>query len=99
MHAAMDFAVIRPEVFAIADAWARPTPTEILEFLREHGACHPDGRPRTAWLAAGLGLGKRGDRTVRGWLAGERNGQPAPIPYSAWFTLVETLSPGRMQRA
>jgi hypothetical protein len=57
-----------------------------------------DGRPRTAWLAARLGLGKRGDRTVRGWLAGIRNGQPAVMPYSVWFALVEILAPGAMQR-
>lgn len=95
----VDSPVTRPEIFAVAETWVRPDRDEMLEFLRAHGGCHPDGRPRTAWLAVLLGLGKRGDRTIRGWLAGERNGQPSAIPYTAWFTLVEQLDPGRMQRA
>lgn len=88
-----------PDPFAPADAgWRPPTPAELRTFLEAHGGCHPDGRPRTAWLAQRLGLGKRGDRTVRGWLAGERNGQPVTIPYSTWYTLVELLAPGTMRR-
>ena len=85
----------RPACFGLADAdWQRPTPAEMRAFLAAHGGLHPDGRPRHQWLALRLGLSVRhGDKTVRRWLAGE-----VSIPYSAWFTLVELLAPGSMQR-
>lgn len=76
-------ASIRSEcLIAPADGWQQPTPEEIRELLKLIAR-----RKGTTMFTGGqaarfLGLGEKGDRTVRRWTAGETN-----IPYAAWAML------------
>lgn len=68
--------MIRPECLQpAAQAWAVPTPDEINEVIRLAGLS-------SSYAARVLGLGEKGGRAVRRWMAGE-----AAIPYSAWAVL------------
>lgn len=55
--------------------WYQPTGEEIREVLRIAGLTG-------AQAARSLGLGTKGDRTVRRWV-----GQESAIPYAAWALL------------
>lgn len=68
---------IRAECLKPADKWLRPTGEEVREVLR---LAHLTGGA----AAKALGLGTKGDRTVRRWV-----GEDAPIPYAAWAILCE----------
>lgn len=66
---------IRPECLRPAESWEPPTGAEIREVLRRAGLS--GGK-----AAKMLGLGSKGDRTVRRW-----TGEDSEIPYSAWALL------------
>jgi len=66
---------IRLECLRPADRWTQPTGEEVREVLR---LCGFTG----ARAARALGLGLKGDRTVRRWI-----GEDSAIPYAAWAIL------------
>lgn len=73
----MDNANIRLECLRPADHWIPPSGEEIREALRLAGF--------TGGQAARvLGLGTKGDRTVRRWI-----GEQSAIPYAAWALLCD----------
>ena len=73
---------IRLECLRPAERWVQPTSAEIREVLHLAGL--------TGGQAARiLGLGAKGDRTVRRWV-----GEDSPIPYAAWAILCDLAGIG-----
>ncbi len=75
---------IRLECLHPAEKWERPTGEEIREVLR------------LAELTGGgaarkVGLGQKGDRTVRRWI-----GEETHIPYAAWALLCDMAGLGKI---
>ncbi|EGQ8544937.1 transcriptional regulator [Vibrio parahaemolyticus] len=75
---------IRLECLRPAEKWERPTGEEIREVLR------------LAELTGGgaarkVGLGQKGDRTVRRWI-----GEETHIPYAAWALLCDMAGLGKI---
>ena len=68
-------ASIRLECLKSAESWAQPTGEEVRAVL--HLAGFTGGK-----AAEVLGLGSKGDRTIRRWV-----GEDTPIPYPAWALL------------
>lgn len=68
---------IRIECLMPADCWQRPTGKEVREALKLAGFSG-------SMAASKLGLGAKGDRTVRRWI-----GEDSPIPYAAWALLCD----------
>lgn len=66
---------IRLDCLTEAEYWRRPTGDEVREVLRLAGFSG-------SVAASRLGLGSKGDRTVRRWV-----GEDSPIPYTAWAVL------------
>lgn len=60
-----------------ADGWAQPTGEEVREVLRLAGFSGSQA-------AKALGLGLKGDRTVRRWI-----GEDSAIPYAGWAVLCD----------
>ncbi len=78
----MTEANIRLECLRPAARWQQPTGEEIREVLRLAGL--------TGGAAAkALGLGAKGDRTVRRWI-----GEETANPYAAWALLCENAGLG-----
>ncbi len=73
---------IRLECLCPAAGWARPTGEEIREVLRGAGFTG-------AQAARFLGLGAKGDRTVRRWI-----GEESSIPYACWALLCHVAGVG-----
>jgi hypothetical protein len=73
---------IRLECLKPADRWTPPTGDEVREVLRVSGL----SGSRAARV---LGLGLKGDRTVRRWI-----GEDSPIPYAAWAILCHVAGLG-----
>jgi hypothetical protein len=73
---------IRLECLRPAEDWTQPTGEEIREVLRLAGLT--GGR-----AAKMLGLGAKGDRTVRRWI-----GEESQIPYAAWSLLCDLAGLG-----
>ncbi len=68
---------IRQECLRQAEDWTQPTGEEVREVLRL--AALTGGK-----AAKVLGLGPKGDRTIRRWV-----GEDTPIPYTAWALLCD----------
>ena len=68
---------IRLECLRPAEEWAQPTGEEVRELLRLAG--FTGGK-----AAKALGLGTKGDRTIRRWI-----GEESAIPYAAWALLCD----------
>lgn len=68
---------IRLECLRPAEEWTKPTGEEIREVLRVAGFTG-------ARAAKKLGLGDKGDRTIRRWI-----GEDSNIPYAAWALLCD----------
>jgi hypothetical protein len=66
---------IRSECLHPAEIWTQPTGEEIREVLRLAGFTGSKA-------AKALGLGAKGDRTIRRWI-----GEDSAIPYAAWALL------------
>ena len=64
------------------NGWIRPTGQEVREVVRLAGLTG-GGAARV------LGLGAKGDRTVRRWI-----GEDSSIPYAAWAILCELAGQG-----
>ena len=78
---------IRPECLRPADVWTKPTGREVRAVLRLAGF--------TGGIAAKkIGLGERGDRTIRRWIGGESN-----IPYAAWALFCDYAGLGQIWRS
>jgi hypothetical protein len=76
---------IRPECLKPADAgWQQPTSDEIREVLRASGLTGSEASRR-------LGLGDKGDRSVRRWIGGE-----SAIPYAVWALLCDLAGQGQI---
>lgn len=73
----MNNANIRLECLRPAERWTQPSGEEIREVL--HLAGFTGGQ-----AARVLGLGTKGDRTVRRWI-----GEQSAIPYAAWAILCD----------
>ena len=74
---------IRQECLRQAERWQPPTGGEVREVLRLAGF--------TGGMAARkIGLGKKGDRTVRRWI-----GEESRIPYAAWALLCDFAGLGQ----
>lgn len=67
--------IIRIECLRPAEEWAPPTGDEVRHALK---LAEFSGSK----AARSLGLGSKGDRTVRRWVGGD-----SPIPYAAWAIL------------
>jgi len=67
--------IIRVECLRPAEGWMPPSGEEVRAVL--HLAGFTGGK-----AAKALGLGAKGDRTVRRWI-----GEDSPIPYAAWALL------------
>ena len=75
---------IRLECLRPAESWSQPTGEEVREVLRL--------AELTGGVAAKrLGLGARGDRTVRRWV-----GEDSHIPYAAWALLCNLAGLGQI---
>lgn len=82
--------IIRVECFRpAADGWAQPTPQELRELLRIIAARQGITKFTGAQAAKFLGLGEKGDRTLRRWTGGE-----TPVPYAAWALLCQLAGLG-----
>lgn len=80
----MSDANIRLECLRPAEKWEPPTGDEVREVLRLAGF--------TGGMAAKMiGLGKKGDRTVRRWI-----GEETHIPYAAWALLCDFAGLGQI---
>jgi hypothetical protein len=75
---------VRPECRQPAETWTPPTGEEIREVLRL--AEFTGGK-----AAKMLGLGTKGDRTVRRWIS-----EDTRIPYAAWALLCDCAGLGRI---
>lgn len=74
---------IRPECLRAAnDGWQQPTGEEVRQILRL-------AKLTGSHAAKVLGLGNKGDRTVRRWSGGESD-----IPYAAWALLCDFAGQG-----
>ena len=73
---------IRLECLKPAGRWAQPTGEEVREVLRLAGFSGSKA-------AKALGLGAKGDRTIRRWI-----GEDTPIPYAAWAILCDQAGLG-----
>ncbi|WP_426107464.1 transcriptional regulator [Massilia sp. TSP1-1-2] len=71
----MTEAIIRSGCLQPAVSWEQPTGEEVREVLRL-------ARLTGGQAARALGLGAKGDRTVRRWIGGD-----SCIPYAAWALL------------
>ncbi|WP_425509581.1 transcriptional regulator [Xanthomonas albilineans] len=77
---------IRPQCLRPAQCWTQPTGNEIRSVLRMAGL--------TGGAAAKLlGLGAKGDRTIRRWIGGD-----SQIPYTAWAILCDLAGLGLIWR-
>lgn len=77
---------IRLECLRPAETWTQPSGEEVREALR---LAHFTG----SRAAKALGLGARGDRTVRRWI-----GEDSAIPYAAWALLCDYAGLGIIWR-
>lgn len=77
---------IRSACLQAAAQWAQPTGEEIREVLRLAGFTG-------GHAARALGLGLKGDRTVRRWIGGDSS-----IPYAAWALLCDFAGLGMIWR-
>lgn len=75
---------IRLECLRSAPTWQKPTGEEIREVLRRAGFTGSDA-------AKCLGLGVKGDRTVRRWVSEE-----SVIPFTAWALLCDFAELGQI---
>jgi hypothetical protein len=75
---------IRLECLRPAEKWEQPTGDEVREVLRVAGFSG-------SMAAKVLGLGKKGDRTVRRWI-----GEETHIPYAAWALLCDFAGLGQI---
>ncbi|MEX3547640.1 MAG: transcriptional regulator [Burkholderia sp.] len=66
------------------DGWEQPTGEEVREVLRTAGFTG-------GHAARVLGLGAKGDRTVRRWIGGDSS-----IPYAAWALLCDFADLGQI---
>ena len=73
---------IRPECLRPAERCTQPTGEEVREVLKFAGFTG-------AKAAKVLGLGPKGDRTIRRW-----SGEETPIPYAAWAILCDCAGLG-----
>ncbi|MBV6831309.1 transcriptional regulator [Xanthomonas euvesicatoria] len=73
---------IRLECLKPAERWTQPTGEEIREVLRLAGLSGSKA-------AKALGLGAKGDRTIRRWI-----GEDTAIPYAAWAILCDLAELG-----
>lgn len=76
--------IIRSECLKPADQWEQPTGDEIREAVRLAGFTGGS-------TARALGLGQKGDRTVRRWI-----GEESSIPYAAWALLCDFAGLGQI---
>jgi hypothetical protein len=77
---------IRLECLKPAARWQRPNGEEIREVLRLANFTGATARDK-------LGLGTKGDRTVRRWI-----GEESDIPYAAWALLCDFAGLGVIWR-
>lgn len=84
MSNASNDANIRLECLRPAEHWTQPSGEEIREVLRLAGFTG-------GHAARVLGLGTKGDRTVRRWI-----GEQSAIPYAAWAILCEFAGLGEI---
>lgn len=78
---------IRPECLRpAADNWERPTGEEVRAVLQLAGITMSDA-------AKVLGLGEKGDRTVRRWVSEE-----SKVPYAVWAILCDYAGQGLIWR-
>ena len=82
----MDHPNIRLECLRPAESWTQPTGEEVREVLRLAGLTGGAAAKR-------LGLGVKGDRTVRRWI-----GEDSRIPYAAWALLCDLAGLGQIWR-
>lgn len=75
---------IRLECLKSAERWTQPTGEEVREALRLAGLTGGAAAKR-------LGLGAKGDRTVRRWI-----GEDSQIPYAAWALLCDFAGLGEI---
>ncbi len=76
---------IRPECLRpYAQGWEPPIGEEVREAMRLAGFSGSQA-------AKALGLGSKGDRTVRRWI-----GEDSAIPYAAWALLCDFAGLGRI---
>ncbi|WP_299315590.1 transcriptional regulator [uncultured Halomonas sp.] len=75
---------IRLECLKPAECWTQPTGEEVREALRLAGLTGGAAAKR-------LGLGAKGDRTVRRWI-----GEDSHIPYAAWALLCDFAGLGEI---
>lgn len=78
---------VRLECIRPAKSWVQPRGEEVREVLRLAGLTG-------ARAAQVLGLGPKGDRTVRRWVSEDN-----PIPYTAWAVLCEHAGLGLIWKA
>jgi hypothetical protein len=78
---------IRLECLKPAEFWMPPTGDEIREVLRLSGFSGSKA-------SKSLGLGSKGDRTVRRWA-----GEESPIPYAAWALLCDFAGLGQIWKS
>lgn len=84
---AQDHVCIRPGCLRPAQCWTQATGSEIREVLRVAGLTG-------GGAAKVLGLGPKGDRTVRRWI-----GEETIIPYTAWAILCDLAGFGPIWRS
>ena len=77
---------IRLECLKPAENWTKPSGDEVREALRLAGFSGSKA-------AKALGLGAKGDRTVRRW-----TGEDSQIPYAAWALLCDFAGIERIWR-
>lgn len=70
-----------------SDGWEQPTGEEVREALKAAGFTGGQA-------AKALGLGAKGDRTVRRWVGGD-----SAIPYAAWALLCDFGELGQIWKA
>lgn len=75
---------IRLECLRPAERWERPTGEEVREVLRLAGLTG-------GGAARKIGLGQKGDRTVRRWISEDTH-----IPYAAWALLCDIAGLGKI---
>jgi len=84
----MDQSIIRKACLQPASlAWPQPSGEEVRELLRRAGFTGGQA-------ARKLGLGERGDRTVRRWISEE-----SAIPYACWALLADFAGFGPIWKA
>jgi hypothetical protein len=83
----IDHPNIRFECLRPAEGWSQPSGEEIREVLKLAG--FTGGK-----AAKALGLGTKGDRTVRRWI-----GEESQIPYAAWALLCNFAGLGEIWKS